>query len=127
MIDELERLCPEELDDLKTILDKLNEMQHYFLPTRLLDISDALVALFFACQELKKDGEVITLQGEDSSAPGERKKANVCYVHSDKVSLLTGISQMNYTDQLLLYYVTDFFNDFVKDRNNDRDFWLINR
>jgi len=40
-------------------------MQHYGIPTRLLDItSNPLVALFFACIEFPKvDGEVIFFSG----------------------------------------------------------------
>lgn len=124
MFDELERLCPKDLYDLKTILDKLVEMQHYNLSTRLLDItSSALVALLFACQNSNVDGEVIVLEAENPKSDSIQKKGNLCYGHSDKVSLLTGISQMNYSDQLLLYYITEIFNEFVNEKDNNKDFW----
>lgn len=64
MIRELKRLAPAEFINLGSSLDRLIKMQHYGLPTRLLDItSNPLVALFFACADEScqdKNGEVIT-------------------------------------------------------------------
>lgn len=65
LIKELYRYCPEEFNTLPAPLDKLIKMQHYGLPTRLLDVTlNPLVALFFACQENDgdpTDGEVIAI------------------------------------------------------------------
>jgi hypothetical protein len=48
---ETKRLFPKHFQNL-TYLEALTEMQHFELPTRLLDItSNPLVALFFACAE----------------------------------------------------------------------------
>ena len=87
MFDELERLCPKEFYNLNTILDKLVEMQHYNLPTRLLDVSsNALVALLFACQNCETDGEVLIFKDRRDRDPYTGvKETNIRYGHSDSV------------------------------------------
>ena len=47
--------CPEDFENCKTTFEKLVKMQHYGVPTRLLDITEnPLIALYFAVQRNKK-------------------------------------------------------------------------
>lgn len=77
---------PHEFSNLKSTLEKLVKMQHYGVPTRLLDItSNPLVALFFACyKEPESDGEVIFLQ---------IPKNYIKFFDSDTVSVISNIAR----------------------------------
>jgi hypothetical protein len=60
---EAERMFPSIFNDCKDALDKMVKMQHYGLPTRLLDVTEnPLVALYFACADYKtseNDGRIL--------------------------------------------------------------------
>jgi len=77
---------PQEFSGLKSAIEILVKMQHYGVPTRLLDItSNPLVALFFACKSNPDiDGEVIFLQ-----VP----KPEIRFYDSDTVSVVANIAK----------------------------------
>lgn len=96
MYHELLVRCAQSFVNCQTHLEYLVEMQHYGLPTRLLDITEnPLVALYFACCSNKNRlGEVIILTtGND----------HVRYAKSDTASILAALPTLNYEEQIRLY------------------------
>lgn len=83
------RRMPDEFPQDMSTFDKLVKMQHYELPTRLLDVtSNPLVALYFACQNDKCDGEVLVY----SMLPNQIK-----YYDDDVVCLLANLAKRQCT------------------------------
>lgn len=70
----------------KSTIESLVLMQHYGIPTRILDLTtNALVALYFACIDNKdKDGEVIIF---------DIPKESTCYFDSDRVTILANLAK----------------------------------
>lgn len=93
------RMWPQEFENEHTAFEKLARMQHFALPTRLLDITgNPLVALFFASQERKnkcngkeeeQDGRIIVLR-----VP----KKKIKFSDSDTVSAISNIAKLRYRD-----------------------------
>jgi len=87
--------CPEEFSNCSSTFDYLVKMQHYGLPTRLLDItSNPLVALYFACCSL------IPKSSHDSSSKSAQvliyqvPNREIKYYNSDTVSVVSNLSRM---------------------------------
>lgn len=96
------RLCPKDFERFRSHIDQLVEMQHYELPTRLLDITkNALVALLFACLgDNKDDAEVIVFS---------ECKENIKYGQSHTLAILACLSSLSSSQKKdLLKEVDDY-------------------
>ena len=91
-IRDLQSLHPQDFQQDLNMFDRLVRMQHYGLPTRLLDVSsNPLVALFFATEPYRAkdrtvDGRVIVYD-----VPKVRRK----YFDSDSVSCVANLSNLS--------------------------------
>ncbi len=100
--------CSHEFENCKSHKEILSMMQHYGVPTRLLDVTtNALVALYFTCaSNFDKDGVVYVMNVEKSA---------IKQFDSDAISILSSLPRFSHEEKQDILNLAENFRAEVFD------------
>jgi len=88
---------PKEFEECKNDFERLVKMQHYGLPTRLIDLTpNPLIALYFACLEEDTHGQVFLIETDEKDIKHFESTEII------NISVENGIFLNNGTDNLIV-------------------------
>ena len=103
---------PSEFATDETMFDRLVRMQHFGLPTRLLDVSlNALVALYFATDPGPQSDKPCDGMVTAFAIPQEREK----YFDSDSVSCIANLANMTSKEKSDIYRLKESLIELPED------------
>jgi hypothetical protein len=106
---------PHEFASDETMFDRLVRMQHFRLPTRLLDVSlNALVALYFATDPGPDTGKSSDGMVTAFAIPPGREK----YYDSDSVSCLANLANMTSEEKEEIYRLRQLLKGDISSAGN---------
>lgn len=96
IVRELISIHPQEFHHDPTMFDRLVRMQHFGLPTRLLDVTlNPLVALYFASDHHEEDGRAQDGKVQAVFIPRDRQR----YFDSDRVSSVANLANLTTSEK----------------------------
>lgn len=112
--------CFNQFESSNSYLEILTIMQHYGLPTRLLDLTtNPLVALYFAVV----DTDIANKDADAELVVFHMKNNQIKYYDSDSVNILCALATLDYGEKQVLFkesikFLNKFFTNSIKDDGN---------
>lgn len=117
----------DEFSDCKTMYEKLVKMQHYQIPTRVMDLTtNSLTALYFACETNKvkcdkfKNNVGVSAECHNNKETDgavflfSTNMQNVAYPDSDRVRILSNMSRLSDFKYCNKQYNLNLYNNAVQ-------------